>query len=82
MTGVVARMEEAGWVQRTVDPRDRRNAVLTLTPEGTALASQFQHEMGRRMLEVIAPLDGDDRALLGSLLSRVIARIEELLPPE
>ena len=82
MTGVVARMEEAGWVLRSVDPRDRRNAVLTLTAEGAELASQFEHEMGRRMLEVIAPLDGDDRAMLGSLLSRVIQRIEELLPPE
>jgi len=82
MTGVVARMEDAGWVRRSVDPRDRRNAMLTLTAEGAELASRFEHEMGRRMLEVIAPLDGDDRALLGSLLSRVIMRIEELLPPE
>ncbi|MES1170691.1 MAG: MarR family transcriptional regulator, partial [Leifsonia sp.] len=82
MTGVVARMEDAGWVLRTIDPRDRRNAALTLTPEGAALASRFEHEMGTRMLEVIAPLDGHDRAALGSLLSRVLARIEELLPPE
>jgi DNA-binding MarR family transcriptional regulator len=82
MTGVVARMEDAGWVQRTADPRDRRNAVLTLTPEGAQLAGRFQTEMGRRMLDIIAPLDADDRALLGSLLSRVIQRIEELHPPE
>lgn len=82
MTGVVARMEDAGWVMRTADPRDRRNAVLSLTEQGAALASQFEREMGRRMLEVIAPLNGDQRAVLGSLLSRVIARIEELLPPE
>lgn len=82
MTGVVARMEEAGWVVRSVDPRDRRNAVLTLTTEGAELASRFEREMGRRMLEVIAPLDGEDRILLGSLLSRVIQRIEYLLPAE
>jgi len=82
MTGVVARMEEAGWVQRAADPRDRRNALLTLTPAGVELAARFQSEMGSRMLEIIAPLDADDRAVLGSLLSRVIQRIEELHPPE
>ena len=82
MTGVVARMEEAGWVQRTDDPRDRRNAVLTLTAEGDRLAARFEHEMGTRMLELLQPLDGGDRAALGSLLSRVMKRVEELLPPE
>ncbi len=33
MTGVVARMEAAGWVHRTVDSRDRRNALVTPTRE-------------------------------------------------
>ena len=82
MTGVVARMEEAGWVQRSEDPRDRRNAVLTLTPEGDTVAARFEHEMGTRMLELLQPLDADDRAALGSLLSRVMQRAEELLPSE
>lgn len=82
MTGVVARMENAGWIQRAADPRDRRNTVLTLTAEGAELAAQFEDEMGHRMLELLAPLDGVDRATLGALLSRVIERVEELLPPE
>ncbi len=82
MTGVVARMEAAGWVQRSPDPRDRRNALLTPTAAGADLATRFEHDMRDRVLDLLAPLDAADRNALGSLLSRVMARAEELLPPE
>ncbi len=82
MTGVVARMEAAGWVERAPDPRDRRNALLTPTPAGAALAERFEIDMRDRVLELLVPLDADDRMLLGVLLSRVMTRAEELLPPE
>jgi DNA-binding MarR family transcriptional regulator len=82
MTGVVARMEAAGLVQRAPDPRDRRNALLSPTPRGAAIALAFEHEMRDRILELLAPLDTEQRGTLGMLLSRVMARAEELLPPE
>ena len=82
MTGVVARMEAAGWVRRTADPRDRRNALLTPTDAGAELATRFEHELRDRVLELLAPLDGDERDVLGALLSRVLQRAEDLLPPE
>jgi DNA-binding MarR family transcriptional regulator len=82
MTGVVARMEAAGWVHRTPDPRDRRNALLTPTDAGAGLATRFEHELRDRVLALLDPLDGHDRDVLGALLSRVLNRVEELLPPE
>jgi DNA-binding MarR family transcriptional regulator len=82
MTGVVARMEAAGWVRRTRDPRDRRNALLAPTDAGAELATQFEHELRDRVLELLAPLADNERAALGALLSRVLQRAEELLPPE
>ncbi len=82
MTGVVARMEAAGWVRRTPDPRDRRNALLTPTDAGAELATRFETELRDRVLELLAPLDEDDRGVLGALLSRVLQRAEDLLPPE
>ena len=82
MTGVVARMEAAGWVQRTLDPRDRRNALLTPTAAGAELATRFEHELRDRVLELLTPLDEQDNAVLGALLSRVLQRAEDLLPPE
>ena len=82
MTGVVARMEAAGWVQRAPDPRDRRNALLTPTEAGAALALRFEHELRDRVLELLAPLGAEDRGALGALLSQVLRRAEELLPSE
>ena len=82
MTGVVARMESAGLVERSPDPRDRRNALLTPTARGAKLALAFENEMRDRVLELLAPLDGDERDALGRLLSRVMERAEELLPSE
>ena len=82
MTGVIARMEAAGWVRRTPDPRDRRNALLTPTDVGAELAVRFERELRDRVLDLLAPLDGEDRDALGALLSRVLQRAEELLPPE
>ncbi|HEY8933360.1 MAG TPA: MarR family transcriptional regulator [Rariglobus sp.] len=43
VTGLVDRMEKAGWVRRTDDPADRRVYRVTLTPAG------------RRLWEKIAP---------------------------
>ena len=82
MTGVVARMETAGWVQRAPDPRDRRNALLTLTALGEQLAEAFEHDISHRVLELLEPIGADDRLVLGALLSRILTRAEELLPPE
>jgi DNA-binding MarR family transcriptional regulator len=43
VTGLVDRMEKAGWVRRTDDPADRRVYRVTLTPAG------------RRLWEKVAP---------------------------
>ena len=38
MTGLVARLEDAGLVVREQDPRDRRHLLTTPTPAGRALS--------------------------------------------
>lgn len=37
----LTRLEERGWVQRQVDPRDRRQVLVTLTPAGEQRAEQL-----------------------------------------
>jgi DNA-binding MarR family transcriptional regulator len=32
MTGILARLEKSGWIERSADPRDRRASVLRIRP--------------------------------------------------
>jgi DNA-binding MarR family transcriptional regulator len=42
-TRVLTRLEDAGLVARTPDPRDGRSALIALTPAGTALLAEVRH---------------------------------------
>src|SRR5690349_19029284 len=41
MTSVVDRLERRGWVERRPSPRDRRMALLVLTPTGRSLVREI-----------------------------------------
>jgi DNA-binding MarR family transcriptional regulator len=82
MTGIVARMEAAGLVQRTPDPEDRRHLVVTPTDHGVDVAERFERELRQRVAALLSGFDDEEASALGGLLSRVIARAEELHPPE
>jgi len=60
LSGVVRRLEAAGYVARTVDARDARRAGLTLTTEGRTVnrrrAGTFE-DAARRVLESIEPAE-------------------------
>jgi DNA-binding MarR family transcriptional regulator len=82
MTGVVARMEDAGLVTRSPDPDDRRHLIVAPTPRGTELAVRLELGLRERVHGLLTGLDDDDRDRLARILSRVIERAEELPPPE
>lgn len=50
VTGMIDRLEAAGWVRRTDDPHDRRVYRVVLTPKGRAL----WEKVTPRYLEVVA----------------------------
>lgn len=64
MTRMIGRLEDAGWVVRRTHPRDRRQVLLALTPEGARIV-----EEGRRARSVWLRerVDGLDDAELGQL---------------
>lgn len=74
VTGLIDRMEKAGWVKRTDDPKDRRVYRVLLTPAGRKLwekvTPRYQAVVAqvtravpeRRMREVVAVLRELERA--------------------
>mgnify|MGYP001815307017 CR=1 FL=1 len=48
-SGLVERLVEAGYVERSVDPLDRRHHLLTLSERGRALVDRF-HELSSERL--------------------------------
>jgi DNA-binding MarR family transcriptional regulator len=58
LTGIVARLEEGGLVERVMDPSDRRAVLVRLTERGTRLLGHVttsQHENLARALDRIDP---------------------------
>lgn len=76
VTGIVARLQARGLVRRARDPRDRRAAILTLTPAGrrVAQAEVARHE---RLLErVFSGLPLAERARLARSMDRLRHALE------
>jgi DNA-binding MarR family transcriptional regulator len=73
VTALCGRLIEAGYVERTAHPRDRRMRILTLTPAGEA-------HLARHLDPVVTPADrlltwltDDDAALLARFLDSLAA---------
>jgi DNA-binding MarR family transcriptional regulator len=76
MAELLARMERAGAVQREPNPTDRRGSLVSLTreaqeqlPKAKAALVQIEHE-------AMAGLSAAERALLVTLLQRVVGNLE------
>lgn len=65
-----ARLEEAGLVQKTGDPRDRRLVALSLTPAGERLMARFGEIAAAFQEELLFEL-GPDAAGLDRALERL-----------
>lgn len=69
--GVVRRLTARGYMRRTVDPLDRRTAVLAPTPMGVDAAAQAVACARRITDATLQPLDEEDRRHLLALLRRI-----------
>ena len=77
MNGVLDRLEEKGFVQRSISGDDARFRLVTLTPNGDAQQDLFRQsflEVEQAMTRGFTP---EEKALLPSLLERVIQNLEE-----
>jgi len=74
LTGLVDRMERAGLVARTPDPRDRRTIRVVLTPDGAAAYEAARVEHRRAVGDsFLAHLSDREAAAIEQTLGRIRA---------
>ena len=78
MTRVVAALENAGLVERVVDPTDRRVIWISLTDKGRSFVDQARRRKTEYLARRLAQLDAADRRVL----ERAVDVIERLLDEE
>jgi DNA-binding MarR family transcriptional regulator len=71
VTGLVDRMERAGWVVRTPDPGDRRVKQVSLTPAGVSVLEQAEPVYLHRVQDVVGSLSTAERSTLAKILGRL-----------
>jgi DNA-binding MarR family transcriptional regulator len=77
ITGIVARLENDGLVERTPDPTDGRGKIVTITGKGRDRISEVQQKKNVWLRARLAELGDDDaRALLAA--TDVMERLAEL----
>jgi len=74
-TRVLARLEEAGLVDRTRDPQDGRSSLVALTPAGRELLARVRTRKDAYLVRRLRELEAEERATL----DRAAAILERLL---
>jgi DNA-binding MarR family transcriptional regulator len=75
-TRVIARLEEAGLINRAADPADGRSSLLTITPDGAALLKRLRANKDAFLARRLDTLDPEELAVLdraADILERVLA---------
>jgi DNA-binding MarR family transcriptional regulator len=60
-SGLVARLENLGYVVRSVARDDRRKVMVCITPKGSALVRRIREEMIGNLMKVLEHLTRDEQ---------------------
>ena len=77
MSEFIGHLESDGYVERNVDPSDKRATLITLTEKGRARACELQDEKKEKMNQLFSPLTEEERTELFRLLNKLQRRAEE-----
>jgi DNA-binding MarR family transcriptional regulator len=69
-------LEQRGWVERWVDPADRRQTLVRLTRDGRRVAAAMKTQSERHVASLLSPLTADQRTQLVNALSA----LKDILP--
>jgi len=78
VTGLIDRLEEAGYLARVPHPQDRRITRAVLTPAGRELFERLHPPYLDRIKSLMSSLTAKEQAVLADLLGRVADRAAEM----
>ncbi len=74
VTGLVDRLEEAGYLARVSHPEDRRITLAVLTPAGRELFDEIHPRHVARIRHLLSALTTQEQTMLAGLLDRIADR--------
>ena len=77
LTAEIDRLEKAGYVTRSVDPRDRRARILAISPEGERLRSAIAIRVQAAEKTAVQALDPQQNTLLRNALYSIIGTSDD-----
>lgn len=77
VVAAVNELAEAGYVERTPDPDDRRRNRVTLTTAGRQQLRRMNRTLDRVQDDLLQPLSGEDRQTLTRLLTRLLTHHQQ-----
>src|SRR5262245_22416706 len=78
VTGLVDALEGSGLVTRNAHPTDRRATLVSLTRRGRTLVTQWNRDRDRGVAHLIGDTSGAERAIVVSVLDRVLVNLRQL----
>ncbi len=76
LSELLLKLERDGLVQREKNPADKREVLVSLTPEGRERSAGFESERRRAAEAVFAPLTPEERETLSGLLEKLVIGTE------
>ena len=78
LVGILDELENAGYVERKRDSKDRRRQLLSLTKKGIEARKKLELIGAESMDKTLAPLEDGEREILRALLLRVLIHHESM----
>ena len=68
---VISKLENGGYVRRTIDPEDKRATLIMLTELGEARTAELQDEKNDKLDKIFGNLSDDEKEQLIVLLEKL-----------
>jgi len=75
MTGILARLVDSGWIERTADPDDRRASVLKIADERDARLRKRYATPRQAVADAISSRSEDDVAVVMAVLNDLASQV-------